>query len=331
MRRCCCRPCAACRSCRLRPPPSAAPAPGRPLASLCCTGARSRSSSRCCATRGCPRAPTPPHRRRPPFPSRPRLPANPGSGTATRTPPPLPPAPGAAPALATRGGPAPCRPGALTALAGASAAHLPLLSALTVQRAAAVGLLGGSVRWPSPRRARRGRGRAAAAGARRGLRVRGGGRAELRRGPGPRGRCAVHPAGRRTEQLEALGRGDALPPLGYDLPFAVTTPAAAARLARTLLQTCCCGRERLRRRRRRPSRPDRAAALGRADADPGAGLGRRPDRLSGARGTGEDEVVPASWWWWLLRGRPAEGFQTGRRRGWTGCRDWCARRCGAGS
>jgi hypothetical protein len=39
----------------------------------------------------------------------------------------------------------------------------------------------------------------------------------------------------RTDQLEAMGGSEVRPPLGYDLPFTVTTPAAAARLARVLL------------------------------------------------------------------------------------------------
>jgi hypothetical protein len=127
------------------------------------------------------------------------------------------------------------QPGALTALAGASAAHLPLLSALTVQRAAAVGLLGGSVRWPSspvapaaaaaallpPARAAVYGFEVVAAQSAGAARARAVGVLSTLRG--------------MTEELEALSRGDVPPPLGYDLPFAVTTPAAAARLARTLL------------------------------------------------------------------------------------------------
>ena len=164
----------------------------------------------------------------------PSVPGSPGSGTATRPPPTLTSPPRTRAALATQEGRA-VQPGALTALAGASAAHLPLLSALTVQRAAAVGLLGGSVRWPSspvapaaaavallpPARAAvfgfevvaaqsSGAGRARALGVLSTLRA-------------------------RAEQLEALGRSEVPPPLGYDLPFAVTSPAAAARLARVLL------------------------------------------------------------------------------------------------
>jgi hypothetical protein len=157
-----------------------------------------------------------------------------GSATATRTPPAgTPPAPGRA-GLATQEGLA-VQPGALTALAGVSTAHLSLLSALTVQRAVAVGLLGGAVRWPStpvvpaaaaarllpPARAAvygfevvaaqsAGTARARAVGVLATLRA-------------------------RTDQLEAMGGSEVRPPLGYDLPFTVTTPAAAARLARVLL------------------------------------------------------------------------------------------------
>jgi hypothetical protein len=161
--------------------------------------------------------------------SEPSVAGSTGSGTATRTPPAR-----SRAALATQEGLA-VQPGSLTALAGASTAHLPLLSAVTVQRAVAVGLLGGAVRWPSSPAA-------PAAAAARLL---------------PSARAAVYgfevvaaqSAGAarsravgvlatlraRTEQLEAMGGSDVPPALGYDLPFTVTTPAAAARLARVVL------------------------------------------------------------------------------------------------
>ena len=122
----------------------------------------------------------------------------------------------------------------------------------------------------------------------------------------------------REEQLQALAGADAgAPPLGYRLPFAVTTPTSAARLARALL-------------------PDLLLSVGSAY---GAGAGDRPGLVglvrwsaqlqaqAGAWGRGTDAVprarhavstrpatgavvVPESFAA-LLRGRPAEGFQTG--------------------
>ena len=202
------------------------------------------------------------------------------------------------------------QPGSLAALAGASAAHLPLLSALTVQRAVAVGLLGSSVRWRSSPVAPA----AAAAGllpparaAVYGFEV-----VAAQSSGAARARAVgvLSTLRARTEQLEVLGHGDAPPPLGYDLPFAVTTPAAAAQAGPDPAPAAAAvARERLRRRCRRRSRADRAAALGRADADPGAGLGRSPDRLPGARRPVSD-VVPVSLVA-LLRGRPAEGYLSG--------------------
>jgi hypothetical protein len=127
------------------------------------------------------------------------------------------------------------QPGALTALAGASAAHLPLLSAITVQRAGAVGLLGGSVHWPSSPVAPAG----AAVPLLRSARATVYGFEVV--AAQSAGAARVRAVGvlstlrARTEQLQELGGGDVPSPLGYDLPFAVTTPSAAARLARALL------------------------------------------------------------------------------------------------
>jgi hypothetical protein len=128
------------------------------------------------------------------------------------------------------------QPGALTALAGATPAHLPLLAALTAQRAAAATLLHGSVHWPAssvaPRAAAPGL-LAAVRSATYGLEV-----VAAQSGAAGRARAlAVLATLRpREEQLQALAGADAdAPPLGYRLPFAVTTPASAARLARALL------------------------------------------------------------------------------------------------
>ena len=128
------------------------------------------------------------------------------------------------------------QPGALTALAGATPAHLPLLAALTAQRAAAVTLLGGSVHWAAssvaPRAAAPGL-LAAVRSATYGLEV-----VAAQSGAAGRARAlAVLATLRpREEQLQALAGADAdAPPLGYRLPFAVATPASAARLARALL------------------------------------------------------------------------------------------------
>ena len=203
-------------------------------------------------------------------------------------------------------------------LAGASTDHLPLLSALTVQRAVAVTLLGGGGALARLDAWRRGGGAGAllAAGARGGLRVRGGGRAERGARPGP-GRSACWPpcASGPSSWRRSPGGDVRLAPLGYDLPFPVTTPAAAARLARTLLpDAAAVGRERL-RRRRAATGPGLTGLLRWAAQTQTQALawGGAPDRVPRARGDVSDEdgaSVPASLVA-LLRGRPAEGFLDG--------------------
>jgi len=163
----------------------------------------------------------------------PSVAATPGSGTSSRTPPAAPPSARSRSALATQESRA-VQPGALTTLAGASAAHLPLLSSLTVQRAAAVVLLGGSVRWPSSPAAPAAAAAAllpAARAAVYGFEVVA---AQSSGAAQARAVGVLSTLRSRMEQLEGLAPSD-VPPLGYDLPFAVTTPAAAARLARMLL------------------------------------------------------------------------------------------------
>ena len=166
--------------------------------------------------------------------SEPSVAGSTGSGTATRTPPARTPPARSRAALATQEGLA-VQPRSLTALAGASTAHLPLLSALTVQRAVAVGLLEGAVRWPS----------SPAAPATAAAPLLPSARAavygfEVVAAPSP-GAARSRAVGvlatlrARTEELEAMGGSVVPPPLGYDLPFTVTTPAAAARLARVVL------------------------------------------------------------------------------------------------
>jgi hypothetical protein len=129
------------------------------------------------------------------------------------------------------------QPAALVALAAASARHLPLLSALTVQRAVATTFLRGPVRWPSSTAAP-----VAAApelltavrSAVYGFEV-----VAAQSNGAARARAVGVLATLRphAEQLEVLaGPRAAAPPLGYDLPFPVTTPAAATRLARSLLR-----------------------------------------------------------------------------------------------
>ncbi len=104
-----------------------------------------------------------------------------------------------------------------------------------MQRAVAVGLLGGSVRWPASPVAPDAAAAALLPSARAavyGFEV----VAAQSQGPARARAMGVLATLRgRTEQLQALGGSDVPPPLGYDLPFSVTTPAAAARLARILL------------------------------------------------------------------------------------------------
>jgi hypothetical protein len=125
---------------------------------------------------------------------------------------------------------------ALTALAGASTVHLSLLSAVTVQRAVAATQLGGAVAWPPSTVAPRAAAPDLLAAVRSvvyGFEV----VAAQSSGEQRARAVAVLTTLRvRSAQLEVLaGRDAPAPPLGYDLPFPVTTPAAAARLARTLL------------------------------------------------------------------------------------------------
>ena len=191
------------------------------------------------------------------------------------------------------------------------------MAALTAQRAAAATLLGGSVHWPASSVAPRAAAPellAAVRSATYGLEV-----VAAQAGAAGRARAlAVLATLRpREEQLQALAGADAgAPPLGYRLPFAVTTPASAARLARALFPDLllsvgsaygaapetargwsgwCAGRPSCRprpgpgarHRRRSPGSPRREHAAG-------DGRGRRTGVVRGP-----------------LRGRPAEGFQTG--------------------
>ena len=126
--------------------------------------------------------------------------------------------------------------------------------------------------WPAPSVAPRAGGPRSSLPAGRGLRPRGGG-GPVRAPPDARGRwrcwrrCAPG-----SEQLQALAGADAgAPPLGYRLPFAVTTPASAARLARAVSPTSCS-------RSAAPTgpAPETARAAGRAGALVGPAPRPRP-------------------------------------------------------
>ena len=166
------------------------------------------------------------------------------------------------------------QPDALTALAGATPAHLPLLAALTAQRAAAATLLGGSVHWPASGVAPRTAAPellAAVRSATYGLEV-----VAAQSGAAGRARAlAVLATLRpREEQLQALAGADAgAPPLGYRLPFAVTTPTSAARLARELL-------------------PDLLLSVGSAY---GASAGDRPGLVGLVRWSAQLQAQAAAW------------------------------------
>jgi hypothetical protein len=166
------------------------------------------------------------------------------------------------------------QPGALTALAGASPQHLPLMAALTAQRAAAATLLGGSVHWPASRVAPRAAAPellAAVRSATYGLEV-----VATQAGTAGRARAlAVLATLRpREEQLQALAGTDAgAPPLGYRLPFAVTTPASAVRLARALF-------------------PDLLLSVGSAY---GAGAGDRPGLVGLVRWSAQLQAQAGAW------------------------------------
>lgn len=166
------------------------------------------------------------------------------------------------------------QPDALTALAGATPAHLPLLAALTAQRAAAATLLGGSVHWPASGVAPRAAAPellAAARSATYGLEV-----VAAQSGAAGRARAlAVLATLRpREEQLQALAGADAgAPPLGYRLPFAVTTPTSAAKLARELL-------------------PDLLLSVGSAY---GASAGDRPGLVGLVRWSAQLQAQAAAW------------------------------------
>ena len=110
------------------------------------------------------------------------------------------------------------------------------MAALAAQRAAAATLLGGSVRWPASTVAPHDAAPdllAAVRSATYGFEVVA---AQADAGGRARALAVLATLRAREEQLQALAGADAgAPPLGYRLPFTVTTPASAARLARVLL------------------------------------------------------------------------------------------------
>jgi hypothetical protein len=128
-------------------------------------------------------------------------------------------------------------PAAVSSLAGVPADVLPLAGALLAQRAAAAALLGSPAPWPEPTWSAPSLAASYLQSTRAavyGFQVVAAQSPTGAQGTLARATLAVLEA-RQTRQEALAGTAAAPPPLGYPLPFPVTTPAAARRLATRVL------------------------------------------------------------------------------------------------